>query len=61
MIDPLFIIDPSAEEPIPVYHKVEKAIQERIENAQLAADHPIPRAMDFAGMKGPIRFFDELF
>jgi GntR family transcriptional regulator len=48
MIDPLFIINTSTEEPIPVYHQLEKAIQERIENGQLAADDPIPPERDIA-------------
>jgi GntR family transcriptional regulator len=48
MIDSLFIIDTSAGEPIPVYHQLEKAIQDRIENGQLVADDPIPAERDIA-------------
>lgn len=46
----LFLIDISAEDPRPVYHQLEKAIQERIESRRLRVGVPIPPERDIAKM-----------
>ncbi len=48
----LFLIDISAEDPTPVYHQLEKAIQARIETGRLAVGVPIPPERDLAKMNG---------
>lgn len=48
MIHSLFIFDISTEDPTPVYHKLEKAIQERIERGRLAVGDPIPPEKEIA-------------
>ena len=48
----LFIIETSAEDPTPVYHQLEKAIQERIENGRLTVGDPIPPERDIAKANG---------
>jgi GntR family transcriptional regulator len=43
-----FIIEVSSEDPTPVYHKLEKAIQGQIENGRLAVGDPLPPERDIA-------------
>ncbi|MBW2130383.1 MAG: GntR family transcriptional regulator [Deltaproteobacteria bacterium] len=48
----LFLIDISAEDPTPVYHQLEKAIQERIETGHLGVGVLIPPEREIAKMNG---------
>ena len=50
MIDPLFIIDTSTENPTPVYYQLEKAIQEHIESGRLGVDDCLPSERDLANI-----------
>ena len=43
-----FIIEISSEDPTPVYHQLEKAIQEQIESGRLAVGDPLPPERDIA-------------
>jgi GntR family transcriptional regulator, N-acetylglucosamine utilization regulator len=52
MAKSIFIIDTSPEDPTPVYHQLEKAIQDRIENGRLTVDDPIPPERDIAKING---------
>ncbi len=47
-----FVFDLSSDDPVPVYHQLEKAIQECIENGSLAANDPIPPERDISRLNG---------
>jgi len=47
-----FIFNLSADDPVPVYHQLARAIQECIENGSLGANDPIPPERDIARLNG---------